>query len=100
MVNTPATWSIYIAGLVFEWLQRQGGLVAVERRNIEKASLLYDYLDATEFYTTAVERADRSRMNVPFKVRDTSLDEAFLKGAKDGGMVQLKGHRAVGGMRP
>jgi phosphoserine aminotransferase len=99
MVNTPATWSIYIAGLVFEWLQRQGGIAAMERRNIEKAALLYDYLDATEFYSNSVRREDRSRMNVPFKLRDETLDETFLKGAKEAGMVQLKGHRAVGGMR-
>ena len=99
MVNTPATWSIYIAGLVFEWLQRQGGIAVIERRNIEKAALLYDYLDATGFYSNSVQREDRSRMNVPFKLRDEALDEAFLKGAKEAGMVQLKGHRAVGGMR-
>ena len=99
MVNTPATWSIYIAGLVFEWLARQGGLAAIEARNIEKAALLYDYLDATKFYDTAVSREDRSRMNIPFKLHDPALDEAFLKGAKEAGMVQLKGHRAVGGMR-
>jgi len=99
MVNTPATWSIYIAGLVFEWLQRQGGIKAIEQRNIEKAALLYDYLDATDFYETAVRREDRSRMNIPFKLADAARDEAFLKGAKDAGMVQLKGHRAVGGMR-
>ena len=99
MVNTPATWSIYIAGLVFEWLQKQGGLAAVEKRNIEKAALVYDYLDATKFYATAVRREDRSRMNIPFQLRDPALDEAFLKGAKEAGMVQLKGHRAVGGMR-
>jgi phosphoserine aminotransferase len=99
MVNTPATWSIYIAGLVFEWLQRQGGLEAIEKRNIEKAALLYDYLDATAFYTNPVRREDRSRMNVPFRLRDEALDDAFLKGAKEAGMVQLKGHRSVGGMR-
>jgi phosphoserine aminotransferase len=99
MVNTPATWSIYIAGLVFEWLQRQGGIKAIEQRNIEKAALLYDYLDATDFYETAVRREDRSRMNIPFNLADAARDEAFLKGAKDAGMVQLKGHRAVGGMR-
>ena len=99
MVNTPATWSIYIAGLVFEWLQRQGGIAAIERRNVEKAALLYDYLDATGFYSNSVQREDRSRMNVPFKLRDEAQDEAFLKGAKEAGMVQLKGHRAVGGMR-
>ena len=99
MVNTPATWSIYIAGLVFEWLQKQGGIAAIERRNVEKAALLYDYLDATSFYSNPVRREDRSRMNVPFRLRDESLDEAFLKGAKEAGMVQLKGHRSVGGMR-
>lgn len=99
MVNTPATWSIYIAGLVFEWLQRQGGLPAIERRNMEKAALVYDYLDATQFYATSVRREDRSRMNIPFMLHDPALDEAFLKGAKEAGMVQLKGHRAVGGMR-
>ena len=99
MVNTPATWSIYIAGLVFEWLQRQGGLAAIEKRNIDKSALIYDYLDVTTFYANPVQREDRSRMNVPFRLRDESLDEAFLKGAKEAGMVQLKGHRAVGGMR-
>ena len=99
MVNTPATWSIYIAGLVFEWLQKQGGVKAIEQRNIEKATLLYDYVDASGFYATPVRRQDRSRMNVPFRLKDASLDEAFLKGAKAAGMVQLKGHRSVGGMR-
>jgi phosphoserine aminotransferase len=99
MVNTPATWSIYIAGLVFEWLAKQGGVKAIERRNIEKAALLYDYIDSTHFYTNPVRREDRSRMNVPFRLKDEALDEAFLKGAKEAGMVQLKGHRSVGGMR-
>ncbi len=99
MVNTPATWSIYIAGLVFEWLQKQGGIAAIERRNVEKAALLYNYLDATSFYSNPVRPEDRSRMNVPFRLRDESQDEAFLKGAKEAGMVQLKGHRSVGGMR-
>ena len=99
MLNTPATYAIYIAGLVFEWLQAQGGLAAIEARNITKASLLYDYLDATAFYTSPVRREDRSRMNVPFRLRDDKLDEPFLKGAAERGMLQLKGHRAVGGMR-
>jgi phosphoserine aminotransferase len=99
MLNTPATYAIYIAGLVFEWLQEQGGVAAIERKNIAKASLLYDYLDRTAFYLSPVRKEDRSRMNVPFKLRDETLDEAFLKGAKEHGMVQLKGHRAVGGMR-
>jgi len=99
MVNTPATYSIYIAGLVFEWLKEQGGVAAIEKRNIAKAQLLYGYLDSTRFYVNPVRKEDRSRMNVPFKLHDASLDEAFLKGAKEHGMVQLKGHRSVGGMR-
>lgn len=99
MVNTPATYAIYIAGLVFEWLLGQGGLAAIEARNIAKAQLLYGYLDQTAFYTNPVRKEDRSRMNVPFRLRDERLDEAFLKGAAERGMVQLKGHRAVGGMR-
>jgi len=99
MVNTPPTYAIYIAGLVFEWLLAQGGVAAIEARNIAKARLLYDCLDRSGFYLTMVRKEDRSRMNVPFKLRDASLDEAFLQGAKERGMVQLKGHRAVGGMR-
>ena len=99
MVNTPPTYAIYVAGLVFEWLLREGGVAAIESRNIAKAKLVYDCLDRSEFYLTPVRKEDRSRMNVPFKLRDASLDEAFLKGAKERGMVQLKGHRAVGGMR-
>ena len=99
MVNTPPTYAVYIAGLVFEWLLAQGGVAAIEERNIAKAKLLYDCLDRNDFYLTQVARDDRSRMNVPFNLRDPSLDEAFLAGAKERGMVQLKGHRAVGGMR-
>src|SRR5664279_4192141 len=99
MFNTPATYAIYIAGLVFEWLLAQGGLAAVEHKNIAKAALLYDYLDQTTFYRNAIRREDRSRMNVTFRLADESKDEAFLKGAVQRGMVQLKGHRAVGGMR-
>jgi phosphoserine aminotransferase len=99
MLNTPPTYAIYIAGLVFEWLLARGGVPAIERKNVSKASLLYDYLDTTAFYRNPVRREDRSRMNVPFKLRDETLDEEFLKGAKAAGMVQLKGHRSVGGMR-
>jgi phosphoserine aminotransferase len=99
MLNTPPTYAIYIAGLVFDWLLAQGGLPAIEQKNIAKASLLYDTLDQSSFYANPVARADRSRMNVPFTLRDAALDEAFLKGAKAAGMVQLKGHRSVGGMR-
>ena len=99
MLNTPPTYAIYIAGLVFKWLLAQGGLEAIERKNIAKAALLYDYLDQTSFYRNVVRREDRSRMNVTFRLVDQSQDEAFLKGAAQRGMVQLKGHRAVGGMR-
>jgi phosphoserine aminotransferase len=99
MLNTPPTYAVYIAGLVFEWLLAQGGLPAIERVNIAKAKLLYDLLDRSSFYRNDVRREDRSRMNVPFKLKDEALDEAFLKGAKESGMIQLKGHRSVGGMR-
>ncbi len=99
MLNTPATYSVYVAGLVFEWLLAQGGLPSIEQKNIAKAALVYDYLDQTEFYRSAVRREDRSRMNVTFRLADETLDETFLKGAAQRGMVQLKGHRAVGGIR-
>ncbi len=99
MLNTPPTYAIYVAGLVFQWLKDQGGLAAMEALNERKAALLYDFLDASDFYVSPVAKADRSRMNVPFKLRDPKLDDAFLKGAEERGMVQLKGHRSVGGMR-
>ncbi|MBK9245156.1 MAG: 3-phosphoserine/phosphohydroxythreonine transaminase [Burkholderiales bacterium] len=100
MLNTPPTYAIYIAGLVFEWLLAQGGLAAIERKNIDKATLLYDAIDGSGgFYVNPVEKKDRSRMNVPFKLRDESLDGAFLEGAQARGLLQLKGHRSVGGMR-
>ena len=99
MLNTPPTYAIYIAGLVFNWIKAQGGLPAMEAHNRAKAAVLYDYLDATAFYRSPVARDCRSLMNVPFKLKDEALDEAFLKGAQAAGMVQLKGHRSVGGMR-
>jgi len=99
MFNTPPTYAIYIAGLVFKWLKAQGGLGEIERCNIAKAKLLYDYLDQSKFFVSPVEPRDRSRMNVPFKLGNEALDEEFLKGTKAHGMVQLKGHRSVGGMR-
>ena len=99
MYNTPPTYAIYIAGLVFKHILALGGLKAMEAHNRAKAELLYGYLDATAFYSNPVAREDRSLMNVPFKLKDESLDEAFLQGAQARGMVQLKGHRAVGGMR-
>jgi phosphoserine aminotransferase len=99
MLNTPPTYSMYIAGLVFKWLKALGGVAEIERRNVAKSKLLYDFLDATKFYGNPVAKEDRSRMNVPFTLKDAKLDEEFLKGASKQGMVQLKGHRSVGGMR-
>ena len=99
MLNTPASYSIYIAGLVFQWLKKLGGLEKVAEMNRAKAAVLYDYLDETEFYYSPVEKADRSLMNVPFRLRNESLNDEFLKQAKARGMVELKGHRSVGGMR-
>jgi phosphoserine aminotransferase len=99
MLNTPPTYAIYMAGLVFNWIKAQGGLVAMEAHNRKKAAILYDFLDASSFFSSPVARADRSLMNVPFKLRDESLDAEFLKGAQARGMLQLKGHRSVGGMR-
>ena len=99
MYNTPPTYPMYICGLVLEWLKKKGGLAGMERINIAKANLLYDFLDSTDFYHCPVAKADRSRMNVPFTLKNTSLDEEFLKQAKAHGLIQLKGHRSVGGMR-
>ena len=99
MLNTPATYSIYIAGLVFQWLKKLGGLPEIAQMNRTKAQVLYDFLEQTEFYYSPVEKADRSLMNVPFKLRNETLNDNFLKQAKQRGMVELKGHRAVGGMR-
>ena len=99
MYNTPPTYAIYIAGLVFQWLKRQGGVAAIEQRNIAKSTLLYDYLDSSLLYLNRVEKSSRSRMNVPFFLRDETLNEAFLAGAKQRHLLQLKGHKSVGGMR-
>ncbi len=99
MYNTPPTYGIYIAGMVFKLLKAKGGLAAMEQTNRLKAGLLYDYLDATDFYNSPVARDNRSLMNIPFTLKDAALDEEFLKGAKARNLVQLKGHRSVGGMR-
>jgi phosphoserine aminotransferase len=99
MYNTPPTYGIYMAGLVFQWLKKLGGLKKMEELNVAKAQLLYDYLDQTEFYHTPVAKDDRSRMNIPFTLRNAALDDEFLKQAKGRNLMQLKGHRSVGGMR-
>jgi phosphoserine aminotransferase len=99
MYNTPPTYAMYIAGLVFKWLKDKGGLAAMEKTNILKAGLLYEYLDNTDFYYSPIARENRSRMNVPFRIKDASLDTVFLDKAKHHGLLQLKGHKLVGGMR-
>ena len=99
MLNTPPTYAIYIAGLVFRWVKERGGLAAMAEHNRAKAALLYDYLDQSALYRNPVALADRSLMNVPFKLKDEAHDDAFLEGALARGLVQLKGHRSVGGMR-
>jgi phosphoserine aminotransferase len=99
MLNTPPTFSVYLAGLTFKWLLERGGLAGIEKLNIRKAKLLYDYIDGQDFYANPVAKEDRSRMNVPFRLRDDSFDKPFLAEAEARGLSQLKGHRSVGGMR-
>ena len=99
MYNTPPTYSIYMAGLVFQWLKNLGGLKQMEEINRTKAKLLYDFLDETEFYYSPVAKPDRSLMNVPFRLRNEGLEDAFIKQARQRGLIELKGHRSVGGMR-
>ena len=99
MYNTPPTYAVYMAGLVFQWLKRNGGLAQMEKINIAKAGLLYDLLDSSGLYRSPVVKEDRSRMNVPFTLRNDALDGEFLKLAEGQGLLQLKGHRSVGGMR-
>ena len=99
MYNTPATFSWYLSGLVFEWLKEQGGVEAMERINRAKKDLLYKTIDASEFYSNPIARNARSWMNVPFRLADEKLDKAFLAGADARGLLNLKGHRSVGGMR-
>jgi phosphoserine aminotransferase len=99
MFNTPPTYAIYMAGLIFQWLKKMGGVPAIEARNIAKAKLLYEAIDNSQFYMNRVAPDCRSRMNVPFFLRDESRNDAFLTGARAAGLLQLKGHKAVGGMR-
>jgi len=99
MHNTPPSFALYVSGLVFQWLKQLGGLKKIEEINIAKAKILYDYLDQTEFYHAPVVKEDRSRMNVQFRLRSAELDAEFLKQAERRGLTQLKGHRAIGGMR-
>jgi phosphoserine aminotransferase len=100
MLNTPNTWGWYLAGLTFQWLKEQGGLAAVGERNTAKAALLYDAIDHSNgFYRNPVALDSRSRMNVPFTLHDSALDADFLRESESAGLLALKGHKAVGGMR-
>jgi phosphoserine aminotransferase len=117
MYNTPPTWGIYIIGLVLEWIKNSGGLAAIEKRNREKAALLYDYLDASPLFYSPVEKSCRSLMNIPFVFRASAigaagdekravdsekkaaLEKKFVAEAAAAGLVNLAGHRLVGGMR-
>lgn len=99
MSNTPPTYGIYMAGLVFQWIKRQGGVPEMERRAVMRSGMLYDYIDGSRLYRSVVRREDRSRMNVPFRLADDALNQEFLDGAQSRGLLELKGHRSVGGMR-
>lgn len=99
MYNTPNCYCIYMCGKVFKWLKRNGGLAAMKARNEEKAKILYDFLDQSQMFTGTVVKEDRSLMNVPFVTGDKELDAKFVKAAEAQGLVNLKGHRSVGGMR-
>jgi len=99
MYNTPPTYSWYLAGLVFKWLLAQGGIAEVEKKNIAKAELLYNAIDASSFYSNNIDKSVRSRMNIPFTLADDSLNDTFLSESKAAGLLTLKGHKLVGGMR-
>lgn len=99
MVNTPATFAWYLSGLVFEWLLEQGGVDAIYQVNLQKAELLYGYIDQSDFYANPIALPNRSIMNVPFTLKDSNLEKIFLKEAEGAGLLNLAGHRSVGGMR-
>lgn len=99
MFNTPPTFAWYLAGLIFKWLKTQGGLEAIKKINEQKKDALYSYIDSTEFYTNPINPSNRSWMNVPFRLIDERLDKVFLEKADAAGLLNLKGHRSVGGMR-
>jgi phosphoserine aminotransferase len=99
MLNTPPTFGVYLAGLVFKWVKAQGGLSAMATLNERKAKKLYAAIDGSSFYRNPVEKASRSWMNVPFILANPSLDKEFLSGASAAGLTTLEGHRSVGGMR-
>lgn len=99
LFNTPPCYSIYICGLVYEWLKKLGGIPAMQKINEEKAAMLYDFLDNSSMFRGTVHKKDRSLMNIPFVTGNKDLDAKFVKEATENGLVNLKGHRSVGGMR-
>jgi phosphoserine aminotransferase len=99
MYNTPPCWCIYVAGLVYEWIEQLGGLEKMKELNQKKAALLYDYLDNQDYYIAPVKKCSRSMMNVTFVTGDADLDKKFASEAGKAGLKNLKGHRSVGGMR-
>jgi len=99
MINTPNTYAIYMALLCLQWLKEQGGVAAMEQINIAKASMIYDFLEESKLFKGTAQREYRSRMNITFVTGNTELDDAFVKEAEKAGLVNLKGHRLVGGMR-
>ncbi len=99
LFNTPPCYNIYIAGLVFKWLKKLGGLEVMKKKNEEKAKILYDFLDSSKLFKGTVVKEDRSLMNVPFVTGSDELDAKFIAAAKENGFVNIKGHRSVGGMR-
>jgi phosphoserine aminotransferase len=99
MFNTPPTYNIYIAGLVFEWIKSIGGLSEMAKTNYKKAEILYDFLDSSKVFSATVNKEDRSIMNIPFVTGSKELDQKFVKEAAEAGFINLKGHRSVGGMR-
>ena len=99
MYNTPPCFAIYMAGLVFQWVEQQGGVAALEKINAKKAGLLYDYLDASKVFRPVADKKDRSIMNVTFTLPDDDMTAAFIRMAAERGMINIKGHRSVGGCR-
>ncbi len=99
LYNTPNCWGIYVCGKVFKWIAAQGGLEGMKEKNIEKAQLLYDYLDESKMFSSTVDPSCRSLMNVPFVTGNSDLDAEFVAAATTAGFVSIKGHRSVGGMR-
>jgi phosphoserine aminotransferase len=99
MYNTPPTYAWYVSGLVFQWLKELGGLEEIAERNLRKSKKLYGFIDTSDYYNNPVDPGCRSWMNIPFTLADSSLDATFLTEAKEAGLLTLKGHRSVGGMR-